>query len=346
MHRILVIDDEDLFRQATSCALRRQGFEIHEASDGAAGAELARRLLPDLIICDVTMDKMDGYTLLEALRHESATATIPFILMTGLGDVASMRRGMNLGADDYLTKPFSAPQLFSAVEARLKKHQALRHNAEKKLSDLRANLSLALPHEMITPLNGIFGPAQILCTDADFGIDGGLYVSDWVAGWNKPGKGRIYRVHDPRLDADQLVLETKRLITEGMTQRPSTELAQLLAHSDMRVRQEAQFALAERTDAETFEQIATKNSQQVARLHAVWGLGQLARRSQSVNGFLISLLSDSDPEVRAQAAKVLGDARVAAAESGLTSSKVYVRASRKSAACGFAVTRRASSFSS
>ena len=158
---------------------------------------------------------------------------------------------------------------------------------------------------------------EILCTDADFGIDGGLYVSDWVAGWNKPGKGRIYRVHDEHLDADQLVLETRRLITAGMTQRPAAELAQLLAHPDMRVRQEAQFALAERNDAATFEQTATRNSRPLARLHAVWGLGQLARRSQSVDGFLVSLLSDSDPEVRAQAAKVLGDARVAAAESGL-----------------------------
>jgi signal transduction histidine kinase len=78
-----------------------------------------------------------------------------------------MRRGMNLGADDYLAKPFTAPQLYSAVEARLKKALLLRQTAEKKLSDLRANLSLALPHEMITPLNGIFGLAQILSTGAD-----------------------------------------------------------------------------------------------------------------------------------------------------------------------------------
>ncbi len=167
MQKILVIDDEEIFRQATACALQRKGFETHEASDGQEGAEAARRLLPDLIICDVNMDRMDGYALLESLRQEPSTAAIPFILMTGMGDVTSMRRGMNLGADDYLQKPFTAPQLFSAVEARLKQQQALRKNAEKKLADLRANLSLALPHEMITPLNGIFGLAQILSSDAE-----------------------------------------------------------------------------------------------------------------------------------------------------------------------------------
>jgi len=167
MQKILVIDDEAMFREATVCALQRKGFETVEAADGMEGAETARRLLPDLILCDVNMDRMDGYTLLETLRQEATTAAIPFILMTGMGDAESLRRGMNLGADDYLAKPFTAPQLFSAVEARLKKNQLLRQNAEKKLSDLRANLSLALPHEMITPLNGIFGLAQILSSDAE-----------------------------------------------------------------------------------------------------------------------------------------------------------------------------------
>jgi signal transduction histidine kinase len=166
MQKILIIDDEEIFRQATACALERKGYEPHEAGDGLEGAEVARRVLPDLIICDVNMERMNGYTLLETLRQEPATAAVPFILMTGMGDVESMRRGMNLGADDYLAKPFTASQLLSAVEARLKKAQLLRQTAEKKLSDLRANLSLALPHEMITPLNGIFGLAQILSTDA------------------------------------------------------------------------------------------------------------------------------------------------------------------------------------
>jgi len=167
MQRILVIDDEALFREATTFALQRKGFETLEAADGVEGAEIARRTLPDLIICDVNMERMDGYTLLEQLRQQPSTAAIPFILMTGMSDAGSMRKGMNLGADDYLAKPFTAPQLFSTVEARLKKNQVLRDNAEKKLAELRCNLSLALPHEMITPLNGIFGLAQLLVQDAE-----------------------------------------------------------------------------------------------------------------------------------------------------------------------------------
>ena len=167
MQKILVIDDEEIFRQATACALQRKGFETLEAADGLEGAEIASRDLPDLIICDVHMGRMDGYTLLEQLRKQPSTAAIPFILMTGMGDEGSMRKGMNLGADDYLAKPFTAPQLFSTIEARLKKSQVVRENAEKKLAQLRANLSLALPHEMITPLNGIFGLAQVLANDAE-----------------------------------------------------------------------------------------------------------------------------------------------------------------------------------
>jgi len=164
--RILVIDDEALFREATTIALQHKGYETHEAGDGVDGGEVARRVLPDLIICDVNMERLDGYGLLTNLRKDPTTAAIPFILMTGMSDAAGMRRGMELGADDYLPKPFTAPQLFSAVEARLAKHHVLKQSAEKKLAHLRANLSLALPHEMITPLNGIFGLAEILKSEA------------------------------------------------------------------------------------------------------------------------------------------------------------------------------------
>jgi signal transduction histidine kinase len=167
MSRILVIDDEEVFRQVMVLTLRRKGFEISEAPDGEQGAELAHRQLPDLILCDLNMEPIDGYATLERLRNDPATATIPFILMTGMGDRDTMRQGMDLGADDFLEKPFKPEQLFKAVSARINKQQTLRQSAEKKLADLRANLTLALPHEMITPLNGIFGLAQLLSTEAE-----------------------------------------------------------------------------------------------------------------------------------------------------------------------------------
>jgi two-component system sensor histidine kinase/response regulator len=165
MPRILVIDDDDSLREIIRLSLQHAGFDVIEADNGAVGVQQACAQLPDLILCDVRMEKMDGYRTLAALRQDPVTAPIPVILMTGQADTAGMRQGMELGADDYLSKPFTVPQLLAAVNARLKKHQTVRELAERKLADLRANISLALPHELLTPLNGILGFSDILITD-------------------------------------------------------------------------------------------------------------------------------------------------------------------------------------
>jgi len=164
--KILVIDDEEWLREVIHLALKQQGFEVIEAANGLEGVEKARRELPDLILCDINMEKMDGYVTLSSLRSEASTAAIPFIFMTGLADGAGMRRGMELGADDYLSKPFPPAALYAAVEARLKKAQTVRDEAERKLASLRDNISLMLPHEMRTPLNGILASGEILASDA------------------------------------------------------------------------------------------------------------------------------------------------------------------------------------
>src|ERR1700734_2481860 len=166
MKRILVIDDEEWLREMIHLALKQKGFEVIESRNGADGIEKARQELPDLILCDINMEKVDGYLTLASLRNEAPTAAIPFILMTGLADNAGMRHGMELGADDYLPKPFTIDALYAAVDARIKKSQALRDEAEKKLADLRDNISMMLPHELRTPLNGILAYGEILTTDA------------------------------------------------------------------------------------------------------------------------------------------------------------------------------------
>jgi signal transduction histidine kinase len=166
MKRILVIDDEPWLREMMRFALVEKGFDVIEAENGAVGIEKARKELPDLILCDVNMEKVDGYLTLSSLRNEPATSAIPFILMTGMADNAGMRHGMELGADDYLPKPFKIEELYAAVEARLKKTEALRQEAEKKLSDLRANISMMLPHELRTPLNGILAYGEMLAAEA------------------------------------------------------------------------------------------------------------------------------------------------------------------------------------
>ncbi len=166
MKKILVIDDEEWLREMIQLALSQKGYEVVEAENGAVGVEKARKTLPDLVLCDVNMQKMDGYRTLSSLRSESITAAIPFILMTGAADNAGMRHGMELGADDYLPKPFTIEALYAAVGTRLKKADALREAAEKKLADLRDNISMMLPHELRTPLNGILAYGEILTSDA------------------------------------------------------------------------------------------------------------------------------------------------------------------------------------
>jgi two-component system sensor histidine kinase/response regulator len=167
MKKILVIDDEEWLREMMLLALRQRGFEVIEAENGERGIEVARKEVPDLILCDVNMDKVDGYLTLSSLRSEPLTASIPFILMTGLADQAGMRHGMELGADDYLPKPFTIEALYAAVDARLKKAKTIREEAERKLADLRDNLSMMLPHELRTPLNGILAYGEILVADAE-----------------------------------------------------------------------------------------------------------------------------------------------------------------------------------
>lgn len=153
---------------------------------------------------------------------------------------------------------------------------------------------------------------EVLVTDGDFGYDGCFYLTDWVNGWNLTGKGRIYRVFDPETRNSPLVLETKKLMADGFDQRSADELGKLLAHADQRVRQEAQFALAAKGagSIKTFANVLS-GAHQLARLHAVWGLGQIARTTPAVTDALLPLVGDADAEVRSQAAKVLGDIRAA-----------------------------------
>jgi len=166
MKKILVIDDEEWLREMVQMALEQRGYQAIQAPDGAAGVEVARKQLPDLILCDVNMGQMNGYATLSALRNEPATVTIPFILMTGQADNEGMRHGMELGADDYLPKPFTLDELYATVDARFKKVEAVRAQADQTLSNLRDNINLMLPHEFRTPLNGILAYGEMLATDA------------------------------------------------------------------------------------------------------------------------------------------------------------------------------------
>ena len=154
---------------------------------------------------------------------------------------------------------------------------------------------------------------DILATDIEFSPDGRLFVADWVAHWPRTDKGRLYRLYDPALVNSPEVLSTKQLLGEGMEQRPVPELTGLLGHPDQRVRQAAQFALADRGAAaavSAFQTTARSATNQLARVHALWGLGQVGRRGPGAGVAAQAAaagLQDPDAEVRAQAAKVLGE---------------------------------------
>lgn len=161
---------------------------------------------------------------------------------------------------------------------------------------------------------------NILPTDVDFGPQGGMFYTEWTAGWDLPGKGRIYRISEPDSLADPLVADVRKLLPADFSQRKPLDLARLLEHPDMRVRQKAQFALADR-GAESVALLTAlakaTDHEPLARIHAIWAIGQIDRKTPIPVAALAPLLSDPDAETRAQCAKVLGDAKASAAFDGL-----------------------------
>lgn len=152
-----------------------------------------------------------------------------------------------------------------------------------------------------------------LPTDVELGPDGGLYWTDWVQGWSKTGKGRIYRLFEPESVSSPLVAETRQILRQSLNGVESEELVSWLRHPDLRVRLRAQFALADLGDVEQLSAVAHQGTNLFARLHGIWGVGQLARKNQTLGSRLVDLLQDTEPEVRAQAARTLGDAAYAGA---------------------------------
>ncbi|MDF5727265.1 MAG: response regulator [Rhizonema sp. PD38] len=123
--KILVIEDDTLTRNLFLEGLEAEGFSSIGAENGTIGIQQAQEHLPDLVICDIGMPDMDGYGVLSVLRQDPVTAIIPFIFLTGSGSMADLRKGMDLGADDYLTKPSTVEDLLRAIAARLEKQSTL-----------------------------------------------------------------------------------------------------------------------------------------------------------------------------------------------------------------------------
>ncbi|HEY7497723.1 MAG TPA: HEAT repeat domain-containing protein [Vicinamibacterales bacterium] len=157
----------------------------------------------------------------------------------------------------------------------------------------------------------------ILAVGVKFGPDGALYVTDWITGWNAKNKGRVWKLDSPAAAASPIRAEVKKLLAEKFDARSAADVSGLLRHADMRVRQKAQFDLVRRGDVQALTTAANDPKSQLARIHGIWGIAQLARKQDRHAAALVNLLKDPDNEVRAQAAKMLGDIRYARAGDAL-----------------------------
>jgi two-component system sensor histidine kinase/response regulator len=163
--KILVIEDEESIRENILELLEAENFEGIGATNGQAGIKLAIAQIPDLILCDMMMPEIDGHGVLKALRSDPLTATIPFIFLTAKAEKSDIRTGMEMGADDYITKPCTPQELLKAIAIRLEKQKTISRKSQKTLDELRTNISMSIPHELRTPLNAIMGFSELILSE-------------------------------------------------------------------------------------------------------------------------------------------------------------------------------------
>jgi two-component system, sensor histidine kinase and response regulator len=155
MTKILVIEDEAMLLEEIVDILTFEGYTVITADNGTSGIEQALYHLPDLIISDIMMPISDGYDVLEALQESRHTQSIPFIFLTAKASRDDQRSGMNLGADDYLTKPFETDELLNSVEARLERATRFGETSEHKAQMQREKLIRHISHELKNPLTAM-----------------------------------------------------------------------------------------------------------------------------------------------------------------------------------------------
>ncbi len=201
MLKILLIEDEPDIRENTAELLEVSGFNVYAASCGGDGIKLAKRVAPDIILCDIMMPGTDGYGVKEKLTEDKNTAAIPFIFLTAKGDLKDIRRGMAMGADDYIVKPFTTDELIRAIHTRLERFRELKdgnfHSVSKSEPDQRSNLK----ERVLVNING--KPRLIVIKD--------LILIE--------GEGDYTRLHFP----DKKELVVRKLISEWDTHLPDEQ---------------------------------------------------------------------------------------------------------------------------
>jgi two-component system, sensor histidine kinase and response regulator len=164
--KILVIEDELNVRKNIVELLESEDFEVFSAKDGFEGIFLAQAHSPELILCDVNMPELDGYGVLSNLRKDPDIAITPFIFLTAKAASEEIREGMNLGADDYLTKPFSRQELLNTIKARLSKQKIHAQSTDTLLKDIGESLSYSISEKIFNPLDEILAASEVFIQDA------------------------------------------------------------------------------------------------------------------------------------------------------------------------------------
>lgn len=162
MTKILLVEDDADVRQNIYDLLEAESFDVRIAKNGKEGLIVAYEVVPDLIVCDVMMPEMDGHAFFRKLSEDQRMSHIPFIFLTAKADPADVREAMDMGVDDYLTKPFTREALLHAIEVRLGKSKNISANYKQDFDELRTTIAVSLPHELRTPLTGIMGFSEYL----------------------------------------------------------------------------------------------------------------------------------------------------------------------------------------
>ncbi|MBI5381659.1 MAG: response regulator [Opitutae bacterium] len=164
--KILIIDDDPVIRQVLQVLLESNGYTVRIATDGIEGVQLAADA-PDLILCDIGLPRLDGYSVITAIQRLPQCRDVPFIFLTGRAERNEQRRGMTLGADDYITKPFTEKEILEAIEARVRRQRPLRERIERLVNERRHEISAEWAHELLTPLSGVLGGLQLIEEEGD-----------------------------------------------------------------------------------------------------------------------------------------------------------------------------------
>lgn len=159
--RVLIIEDNESIRMTLRDMLELNGHQVIEAGDGQS-ALVAARQQPDLILCDIGLPDMDGYTVLQRLHESPEIQSIPFIFLTARADRDDLRRGMALGADDYIIKPFTQKDILDAIAARVKRQAPLKHRLDELLLEKSREINAPWSHELMTPLNSVLGGLDLI----------------------------------------------------------------------------------------------------------------------------------------------------------------------------------------